>query len=352
MDSITHALLGTTIAEAAFREKLGGRALVVGAVLGVLPDLDIFTRLAGPWEGLKYHRGPTHSLIVLALVSPVIGWLFWLWTRKQGRHTHREQASLWSWICLTFLALFQNPLLDLLTSYGTQLFWPVTTRRFAIDAVGIIDPLYTLPLLVAVVVACVPGIRRISRTFAACVLVLTTGYLGFGFLEMERARSLASAQVQREHFPARLVRATPMLLTNNLVWRVIASDEHGNLRVGFVSTWKPREIRFHALDRPTNPLVQEALQSENGRIFQWFADGLVSAHVQREGTGIAVILEDQRYGTVTDPTTSFFAAAALFDASGRLSGVHLIHSSRAIHFREELSAAWKLLRGEETESPK
>jgi inner membrane protein len=249
---------------------------------------------------------------------------------------------------LTFAVLFQNPLLDLCTSYGTQLFWPVTTRRFAIDAVGIIDPVYTLPLLLAVVAGCVPGIRRLSRTFAACVLVLTTGYLGFGFLQMERARSLASAQLQREPFDAVVVRATPTPLTNNLVWRIIASDEHRNLRVGLVSTWKPREIRFHALDWPTSPLVEEALKSENGRLFNWFAAGLVSAHIQREAAGRAVILEDQRYGGVTDPARSFFAAAALFDASGRLTGVHLLRDRRRFNLREELAAAWRLLRGEKT----
>jgi membrane-bound metal-dependent hydrolase YbcI (DUF457 family) len=203
MDIVTHALLGSAIAEAGFREKLGARALVAGAVLAVLPDADVVVRLQGPWEVLKYHRGPTHSLIVIALVSPLIGWLLWLWTRKHARparggpapETQGHRISPWNWILLAFAAFVQNPLLDLCTSYGTQLLWPLTTRRFAIDAVAIIDPLYTLPLLAAFLIACIPGIRRLTRTFAACVLVLTTGYLAFGFLQMERARSLASAQL-------------------------------------------------------------------------------------------------------------------------------------------------------------
>jgi inner membrane protein len=357
MDIVTHALLGSAIAEAGFREKLGARALVAGAVLAVLPDFDVVVRLQGPWEVLKYHRGPTHSLIVIALVSPLIGWLLWLWTRKHARparggpapETQGHRISPWNWILLAFAAFVQNPLLDLCTSYGTQLLWPLTTRRFAIDAVAIIDPLYTLPLLAAFLIACIPGIRRLTRTFAACVLVLTTGYLAFGFLQMERARSLASAQLAREGFPAVVVRATPTPLTNNLLWRITASDDRRNLRVGLVSTWEPREIRFIALDWLESPLVEKALRSENGRVFNWFADGLVSAHVEPQPGGTAVILEDQRSGNVTDLTRSFFVAEALFNSSGQLTGVNL--HRRGLDLRRELAAAWKLLRGEETTPP-
>jgi len=359
MDTVTHALLGTAIAEAAFREKLGAKALLFGAGLAMLPDADVVVGLAGPWEILKYHRGPTHSLIVVALLSPLIGWLLWLWLGKHARpprvdpglHGQPLRVSPWSWILLTFAALVQNPLLDLCTSYGTQLFWPLTKGRFAIDAVAIIDPLYTLPLLAAFLIACVPGIRRLSRTFSACMLVLTTGYLAFGFLQMERARSLALAQLAREHFPAVVVRATPTPLTNNLLWRITARDESRNLRVGLVSTWEPRPIRFIHLDWPEGPLVAKTLRSANGGIFDWFADGLVSVHVEHQGLGTAVILEDQRYGNVLDPTRSYFAADALFDPSGRLTEVSLLGGRRSLDLRRELAAAWKLVRGEETPSP-
>ena len=342
MDSITQILLGTTIAEAGFREKLGGRAVIAGAVLGTLSDLDILTRFAGPWTFLKYHRGPTHSLIVLALVSPLIGWMLWRLARKRGSPGH--------WILLSCCVLLTDPLLDWCTSYGTQLFWPITTRRFSIDAIAIIDLVYTLPLLLVLVFACAPRIRRFSRTLAICVLVLTTGYVAFGYVQMQRARALASDQLEREGFEPVEVRATPMIVAYNLLWHIAARDPDGDLRVGTVSTWAPRDIRFHRLDRSGGPLVKKALESERGRLFAWFADGLMSARIEREGAQTSVLLSAHGYGTVTDPTKSVFTARALFDADNRLIEVQLSHGRSDIDFRKELSAGWKLLRGEPTDA--
>ncbi|HUW57628.1 MAG TPA: metal-dependent hydrolase [Planctomycetota bacterium] len=338
MDSVTQILLGTAIAEAGFRKDLGWRAVLAGAAFGVLPDLDIVSRLAGPWAMLRHHRGETHSLIVLALAAPLLGWLAWRWT---GRRAPRRR-----WMHLAFWVLLTHPLLDLCTSYGTQLLWPVTGRRFSIDAIAIIDPVYTVPLFAALVLACVPRIRRFSRGFAIVALALTTAYLAFGRVEMHRARSLASEQLTREGFEAVEVRATPMLLSTDLLWHVVGRDREGNLRVGTVSTWAPREIRFQRIDRPGSPLVGSALESERGRLFAWFADGLVGARVEREGPHTVVVLSDHRYGMVTDPAVSVFTARARFDAGDRLVDVELTHGDRDMDFGREIRTGWKLLKGE------
>jgi len=336
MDSITQALLGATIAEAGFRRGLGGRAVVVGAVLGILPDLDIVTGFAGPWAAMKYHRGPTHSLIVLAIAAPLVGWLAWRWAQRR--------ASPGQWIHLAFWVLLTHALLDWCTSYGTQLLWPLTDGRFTLDVVAIIDPLYTLPLLAALLLACVPRIRRVSRAFAVGALVVTTAYLGFGFVQMQRARSLAEVQLEHDGFEAAALRVCPLVMTN-LVWHIAARDEHDNLRVGVVSTWAPREIRFHRLDASDNPLVRKALESEHGRLFAWFADDMVSARVVHEDPGESVILSDQRYGMVIDPTKSVFTARARFDADGLLVEVRQVRDNPDIDLRREFKAARRLFKG-------
>ena len=49
------------------------------------------------------------------------------------------------------LALLTHPLLDAHTAYGTQLLWPLEPPPVMWATLFIIDPLFTLPLLVAVI---------------------------------------------------------------------------------------------------------------------------------------------------------------------------------------------------------
>lgn len=41
MDTVTQMLFGATVAQAGFRCRLGRKAMVAGAALGLIPDLDV-----------------------------------------------------------------------------------------------------------------------------------------------------------------------------------------------------------------------------------------------------------------------------------------------------------------------
>ena len=88
------------------------------------------------------HRGITHSIFFLPLLAPVLG---------EIAHRFDKKYNRWLWTHLAFWALITHPLLDWQTAYGTQLLYPFSSHRFALDAVGIIDLFYTVPLIVAVV---------------------------------------------------------------------------------------------------------------------------------------------------------------------------------------------------------
>jgi inner membrane protein len=148
MDSLTQLTFGAACGEAILGQKVGRKALVWGAVLGTLPDLDVFIPLGGPVNDFVYHRGFSHSLILLALLSPMIAWLI----SKIHPDTKRYYRG---WVLLSFLVLEASVLLDLLTIYGTQIFWPFDTTPMAIPVLFIIDPLFTLPILSGVLAALV-----------------------------------------------------------------------------------------------------------------------------------------------------------------------------------------------------
>ncbi|WP_036830684.1 metal-dependent hydrolase, partial [Photobacterium sanctipauli] len=88
------------------------------------------------------HRGFSHSLFVLLPFSLLLSWLWQKW-----RPTRFSFAHLW---LLVAACLLTHPILDAFTAYGTQLFWPITTP-IAISSVFIIDPFYTVPLLLMLI---------------------------------------------------------------------------------------------------------------------------------------------------------------------------------------------------------
>src|SRR6266508_3010060 len=173
MDPLTHGLLGATIGQALFARRLGGWGLLAGAVAAMAPDLDVVMMATGPMGDWIYHRGVTHSIWVAALLGPALAYA-----------AARSQAGgRRAWTLLFVLTLLSHPLLDWCTSYGTQLLAPLSAHRFALDAVAIIDPAYSLLLLAALLVGAWRGVAaRGAALSAAVALVLSTAYLGHGLM--------------------------------------------------------------------------------------------------------------------------------------------------------------------------
>ncbi len=218
MDSLTQAVLGAGISLALLGRRVGPRrAAVIGAVLGTLPDLDVLVPFANPVDELVLHRGASHSLVVHVVSTPVLGELLrWLIADLRER---RWRAWLTVFACLATHAL-----LDAMTVYGTQLLWPLSTYPFGLGSVFIVDPLYTLPLLVVTVWALLArGWSRPLGRATATALVLSTAYLGWSTLAQRRALDRAETALAAWGLGSERTLATPTPF-NTLFWRVIAVD--------------------------------------------------------------------------------------------------------------------------------
>ncbi|HCN72117.1 MAG TPA: hydrolase, partial [Pusillimonas sp.] len=117
MDSVTQAVLGASVTGVMLGRFHGRKAYVAGAVLATLPDLDVIIDYGNPIANMIYHRGFTHSVFLLTLFSLLLTWLFRLWPPTHQYSKGRLFLTLW-------LVFMTHVLLDALTSYGTQLFWP------------------------------------------------------------------------------------------------------------------------------------------------------------------------------------------------------------------------------------
>ena len=148
MDSLTQIALGAAVGEVVLGKKVGGWAMLWGAVAGTIPDLDIILKLFT--DDILYtnemHRGFSHSILFSIIFAPIFGWLV------KRIHKGYPDVSWKEWGWLMFWCLFTHPLLDVHTTWGTQLLWPLDTK-FAYNNIFVVDPLYTLPLIICCILA-------------------------------------------------------------------------------------------------------------------------------------------------------------------------------------------------------
>ena len=145
MDSLTQIVLGAAVGEAAAGKKMGNKAAAWGAIAATIPDLDVFLRaFAHPIDGALLHRGFSHSIVFALIISPILAKLLTLLYKR------RYEFKTWLW--LIFLSVITHPMLDIFTNYGTQFFWPFDLR-LTFNSVFVVDPLYTLPFGLLLLIA-------------------------------------------------------------------------------------------------------------------------------------------------------------------------------------------------------
>ncbi len=144
MDSISQAALGAAIGEVVMGKGIGNKGATIGAVIATVPDLDMILYLFyDSYDMMSIHRGSSHSFLFSLLGGLLIAYILQRvkWTRET------EFSRLW---IFTLLVLLTHILLDAFTSYGTQLFLSFLDVRTGFDSTNVVDPVYTLPLIIGV----------------------------------------------------------------------------------------------------------------------------------------------------------------------------------------------------------
>lgn len=294
MDPLTHALLGAAggFAVSRGRSRIAALAGFAGAML---PDADVLIGSStDPLVSLEYHRQFTHSLLVAPFGAALAAVVIWLAMRQ------REPFKALYWPALAGYA--SAVLLDACTSYGTQLLWPFTQRRFAASVVAIVDPIVTLVLLVGVIAAFRAATAHAARVAVAIVMI----YLGFGWLQRERAESAIerAAAARGQAIAAHQVKPT---LGNLLLWRSVYLS--GNdyvvdaVRVGFSVLLYPggsaRSVKPIDL---VPPLTINSVQANDVVRFAKVSEGYLARDPARPN-----VIGDIRYSMVPNGTRPLWA---------------------------------------------
>lgn len=354
MDGITQALLGAVVGQACAGKQLGRRAAWWGALGGLIPDADVIASAPfGEFTSMWLHRGTSHSLWFGPVVGPLLGAAVWRFERWRAQRKQLDGAPLdleqpapgsppgvnWTsrparnaWMWLFVLSIITHPMLDVFTSYGTQLFAPFWRTRFAFDGVGIIDPIYSVTLIIALLIG---RARRGDPTGAARIarwaLGLTSAYLLIGLGMTLNVERRAKAELESRGYRVDSVRGYTSVFQNGLKRVVARSGEQ--VFVGYASGWRPSEISWLSFKLAPSSDAERVLATPEGELFAWFAQGQLSWTRGVPGHGLqsrVVEIDDIRYGMPGNPTQGMWGIQAQVDPGGNVTSVHRLRRPRAV----------------------
>src|SRR5688572_253344 len=265
MDSITQIVLGAAVGEILLGKQLGNRALLLGAIGGTIPDLDvIYTFLNDdPIRQLKVHRAYSHSVFTHILLAIPLTWL--------SRHWNKAGISFKKWYLFWFLALITHALLDCCTTYGTQFFLPFTNYQVAFNNISVIDPFYTLPFLF-ILSGCL-FIKRnnpLRRKFLWVSVVVSSTYMLATFIIKYEVHNKFKESLANDKIHADELNTTPTIF-NAILWSAIAYNDSMIYISDYSILNRKRSIEWIGYKRNLNMLAE--YDSPELRTITWFSDG-------------------------------------------------------------------------------
>lgn len=280
MDSLTHIALGAALGTAVLGRRIGPRAALWGALASTLPDLDVLIPQGDPLRDFTFHRAHSHSLFYLTLAAPLLAGLL-------ARLERRVGAPFREWFALVWLALISHPLLDAFTVYGTQLLLPFSNHPLGLGSIFIIDPLYTLPLIIGTAVAF--GLRGRQPAMAgrwnAAGLIVSTLYLGWTVAAQATVAGVAQRSLAASSRATESVLVTPTPF-NSLLWRIVAMDRDGYDEGYYSLLDRVPAVAFE--HHPSEPALLDSLREDrNVQRLAWFTKGFYAVSEAPPGQRVA-----------------------------------------------------------------
>ncbi len=270
MDILTQGLLGSAVAQFGAKSKEIKQATVIGFLSGLLADTDIlFIRSStDSLLSIEYHRHFTHSIFFIPIGALIATILLYLFFRKSLGFKRLYYYSL--------LGYLFSGTLDLFTSYGTYWLWPVVDERLALHLIGIVDVIFTLSLLIAVIFCFIKSMPKI----AGIGLMFCIVYLSVGFIQLQRATSVAEELVDnRGHTAQRLlVKPSPLTL---FLWRSVYEYENMYYMDAIHVSWKQRIYEGDSSEKFDPNLVlpdldKNSVLANDIKRFTKFSDGYIA----------------------------------------------------------------------------
>lgn len=286
MDPVTHLASGVLGAQAFRKHFPEARLFTPFCLLAAwIPDADIFLNMGDPEWSLLYHRGVSTSFFGGIVLALALAGLYKLLSRK---------TSFWKASLLAYGLICVHIWLDLITSYGTQILAPFSNQRFSLDAVFIIDPLFTLGLLAFICLSALLSSKRGTIALWGLIFIfaypLTTMTLG------KTLETLVENQYKNHGFSFEEFEFTPDALTP-FYWKTVTREEN-RYTVSLANTFVPgREYPSISGEMADMALLTRlGKQDSMFDTWAWFARYPVQKTIQNDN-GTEVIFQDLRFSS-------------------------------------------------------
>jgi membrane-bound metal-dependent hydrolase YbcI (DUF457 family) len=271
MFNSTHTLVGLAMVRTGF-DRWSRHATWTAVLASNLPDIDILAGLYGMPAYLEHHRGITHSIVGIPLLSLALAGAMYRFT-----------GNVLKTFVIAALAMSTHLALDYLNTYGVRPFLPFNEAWYYGDALFIIDPILDLTLIAVLVAGRLAPTRR--RQLAAAGLAAVALYVG---LRME-LRNLALS-----NFPADKMAAVSPMALDPFRWLALM-DYGGGVTVVGVSPFKGiigKPISFGRAN--VDDVITQAARSRSAQAFHAFARFRAS-NVKYQNSQFVVTFYDLRY---------------------------------------------------------
>lgn len=291
MDSLTQFMLGAAVGVAVSPLKTRRVAVIAGA-LATLPDLDIVLNYGDELQNMIHHRGFSHSFLILSLLSLPLAWVL-----KKIQPKLALSFKHWFWLC--FWVLNTHILLDSLTIFGTQVFFPSGVPSVMIGSMFIFDLFYTIPLLVAFVVL----MRRrkpptwFSFSTNSLALSLSSTYLVLMLLLQQYAFANTPPPQNTEILNS-FTMPTP---SNGLIWRTVYIDKQHSYERFYNLVTKQHSPWITIAHNKNNNVPKDRALKKIIAKYDYFAHGFY----RLELIGDNMIISDKRMGRTDMPFFAF-----------------------------------------------
>lgn len=265
MDSVTQIVLGAAVGEVVLGKKIGNKAQLMGAIAGTIPDLDVFFSIGAhdAIEAMRIHRSYSHAIFTHIWLAIPFTWISFYLLKKK--------VAWWPQYWLWFLGFATHALLDCCTTYGTQFLLPFTRYLVGFNNISIIDPLYTLPFMILLIVCLYKKHDDPFRIkYAWTAIAYSMFYMGLTCWAKWEAHQHVVATLEKKQVQVEQVSTSPTIF-NAVLWAGMAYND-SVMYVGEYSIFQHHEDADLAAF-PRHLEYEKGFEGNHLDIFKWFSQG-------------------------------------------------------------------------------